>query len=256
MTDPAPSSALRELRAQLSQPAAWLLFGCAAGLLTLVAPFNTDHLMRPVPRAVYWFGMAVLTYSTGALVTDAVSARLSGSGPGTRTLVMAAAAGLALPPVVIVYNWAVFGRPGLGALWPDALTIAGIAVIVTLAFAILGANRSVDQTEAAPSAPVLLDRLPVDKRGTLVAISVEDHYVRIRTERGEEMVLMRLGDAIRESAPVAGLQVHRSHWVARDQVTAARREGDRAILTMAHGPDIPASRRYVPALREAGLLPG
>jgi DNA-binding LytR/AlgR family response regulator len=101
----------------------------------------------------------------------------------------------------------------------------------------------------------LLDRLPLDKRGPLVSISVEDHYVRVRTAQGEELLLMRLTDAIREVGASKGVQVHRSHWVALDAVRAARREGDRAILTMAHGPEIPVSRTNVPAIREAGLLP-
>ena len=67
---------------------------------------------------------------------------------------------------------------------------------------------------------------------------------------------MRLADAIAETGDTAGLQVHRSHWVALDQVRGVRREGDRAILSMAHGPDIPASRSNIAALKEAGLLPG
>jgi DNA-binding LytR/AlgR family response regulator len=88
-----------------------------------------------------------------------------------------------------------------------------------------------------------------------VALSVEDHYVRIRTTRGEDMVLMRLTDAIREAAPTPGLRVHRSHWVAIAGVANARRDGDRAILKMIAGGDIPASRSHIPALRQAGLLP-
>lgn len=103
--------------------------------------------------------------------------------------------------------------------------------------------------------PRLLDRLPPDKRGRLVAPSVDDHYVRVRTTRGEDMLLMRLGDAIRVTAPTPGLRVHRSHWVARDAVQTVRREGDRAVSKMTVGGDNPASRSHIPALREAGLLP-
>ena len=92
-------------------------------------------------------------------------------------------------------------------------------------------------------------------RGALVALSSEDHYTRIRTTRGEELVLIRLADAIREAEPVKGLQVHRSHWVALDHIAAARRDGDRAILRLSIGSDIPVSRANVARLREAGLLP-
>jgi len=69
------------------------------------------------------------------------------------------------------------------------------------------------------------------------------------------MILMRLSDAIRETAPVRGLQVHRSHWVALDQVTDSRRAGAGAQVTTSAGDDIPVSRTYVKALRESGLLP-
>jgi DNA-binding LytR/AlgR family response regulator len=42
--------------------------------------------------------------------------------------------------------------------------------------------------------------------------------------------------------------------VALKAVTAARREGDRAILTIVDGTEIPVSRSNVPGLREEGLL--
>jgi DNA-binding LytR/AlgR family response regulator len=51
------------------------------------------------------------------------------------------------------------------------------------------------------------------------------------------------------------LQVHRAHWVARDQVRTARRSGARAILTMTDGSEVPVSRSFVPVVKAAGLLP-
>jgi hypothetical protein len=60
------------------------------------------------------------------------------------------------------------------------------------------------------------------------------------TEKEEEMGLMRLADAMREVGDTRGAPVHRVHWVAFDQVRAARREGDRTNL---------------PKVKEAGLLP-
>ena len=87
-----------------------------------------------------------------------------------------------------------------------------------------------------------------------MSLSVQDHYVEVTTTKGRELILLRLGDAMAEVGETAGLQVHRSHWVATDQVTAARRDGARAILTMSDGRDIPVSRTYVPAIKEAGLL--
>ena len=108
---------------------------------------------------------------------------------------------------------------------------------------------------ATTQSPALLDRLPFDKRGPLLALSVSDHYVEVRTSKGHELLLMRLSDAIRETAPEPGLQIHRSHWVAKSAVQSARRDGARAFLTLIDGTEVPASRTYLPALKEAGLLP-
>nr|WP_255552328.1 LytTR family DNA-binding domain-containing protein [Maritimibacter dapengensis] len=101
----------------------------------------------------------------------------------------------------------------------------------------------------------ILDRLPIEKRGPLISLSVQDHYVEVATTKGTELVLLRLSDAMAEVGDTPGLQVHRSHWIATGAVKSARRDGARAILTMADGRDIPVSRTYLPAIKEAGLLP-
>ena len=82
---------------------------------------------------------------------------------------------------------------------------------------------------------------------------VEDHYVDIVTDKGKTLVLMRLADAIRETAPIAGLQIHRSHWVARDAVVKVHRSDGKLILELSNGLKLPVSRGYLPAAKEAGL---
>ena len=108
-------------------------------------------------------------------------------------------------------------------------------------------------TAARP--PLVLERLPLGKRGQILGFSVQDHYVQVMTSAGKELVLMRLADAIREAGDLPGLQVHRSHWVATGGVTEVRRTGETAILTLSNGTEVPVSRRYIKDLRQAGLLP-
>ena len=129
-------------------------------------------------------------------------------------------------------------------------------MIVSGAFSLI-ARQSAQSAPAPMQAvqPTILDRIPLDKRGPLVALSVEDHYVRVQTVKGEELILMRLSDAIKEVGMILGAKVHRSHWVAFEHVTAARREADRAILTLTTGRDIPVSRANLAKIKEAGLLP-
>jgi DNA-binding LytR/AlgR family response regulator len=249
-------SALREMRSHFGDPATLFALGAVAAVLTLVAPFGTDTSLTTGFRAVYWLVIVLTTYTAGfgvdILLRPHLPHRLAQA-------VNPFVVGLVVTGVVVVVNLLLMGRVPGGRSWvSDLLTIYAIAALVAAAMqTVLAslAHRAPRSQDAAAELPAILDRLPLDKRGDLVALSVEDHYVRVRTVNGEEMTLMRLSDAIRETAPVPGLRVHRSHWVAVAQVTSARRDGDRAILGMAHGGDIPVSRSHIPAVREAGLLP-
>lgn len=82
---------------------------------------------------------------------------------------------------------------------------------------------------------------------------MQDHYVEIRTDKGGALVLMRLADAIAETEGVAGLQIHRSHWIAIGQVAQSVRLGGRLMLKMKDGTMLPVSRSYIEEVRAAGL---
>ena len=69
------------------------------------------------------------------------------------------------------------------------------------------------------------------------------------------MLLMRLSDAINEVGATDGLQIHRSHWVAMDQISDVRRINDRGEVTLSSGDTRPISRGYMNAARDAGLVP-
>ena len=86
-------------------------------------------------------------------------------------------------------------------------------------------------------------------------MNVMDHYVEVTTTRGKHLILMRFKDAIAEIPPQLGLQIHRSHWVASDQVQAHRRDGKQLLLITTAQDALPVSRRYQKAVLMAGLLP-
>ncbi len=105
-------------------------------------------------------------------------------------------------------------------------------------------------TAAAP----ILDRLPVARRGRLLHLQVRDHYVEIHTDRGSELVLMRFGDALKELGGTEGMQVHRSHWIARAAVKKIVRRAGRTAAFLENGAEVPVSRRYARALRDANWV--
>ena len=102
-------------------------------------------------------------------------------------------------------------------------------------------------------APILA-RVPLPQRGRLLALVVEDHYVDIVTDKGKALVLMRLADAMRETGAVTGLQIHRSHWVARDAVVRAQRNEGKLSLELSNGMRLPVSRGFLQAVKQAGLV--
>ena len=81
-------------------------------------------------------------------------------------------------------------------------------------------------------------------------MEAEDHYLRLHTSKGQDLILMRLSDAVAELEGIEGAQVHRSWWVARDAIADAVRGDGRATLTLKDGAEVPVSRTYARLLRE------
>ncbi len=257
MTDPAPSSALRELRRHLTRPTVLAAQAGVALVAGLSGPFGTFEALGLTARLAYWAAVVFGTYALGAAVTVALEPRLAGRPVWQGVAALGLAVGAAVTVLLVLLNLPVHGWLG----WRRLIDPAGAAGAFVVAFVVVGLRALwAAQAAAAPpppparAAPRILNRLPLERRGALVALSVQDHYVEVVTTRGRDLVLMRLSDAIAEAEGVAGLQVHRSHWVAIDQVRGARRQGDGAVLTLSDGREVPVSRARLRAVRAAGLL--
>ena len=83
---------------------------------------------------------------------------------------------------------------------------------------------------------------------------MEDHYVRVHTSAGSDLILMPMGQAIDAMGSRDGLRVHRSWWVARDAVEAAVPDGRQWRLRLRGGLEAPVSRPNIARLREAGWI--
>ena len=95
----------------------------------------------------------------------------------------------------------------------------------------------------ATPAPKLLARVPQLTHATQVwALTAQDHYVRVLTDQGAALILMRLGDAIGECADIQGIRTHRSHWINLTAVGQAQDVRKTATLTLKNGETIPVSK--------------
>jgi hypothetical protein len=98
--------------------------------------------------------------------------------------------------------------------------------------------------QAAAAEARLIARLRPAARGALVAMRSEQNYVRVYTERGEDLILASLAGLAAELG-ASGVQVHRSWWVASAAVTGLRRgpNGQDAVLLTA-GLEAPIGRTF------------
>jgi hypothetical protein len=107
---------------------------------------------------------------------------------------------------------------------------------------------------APPASPDFLRRIPPALGRDLLALEMEDHYLRIHTALGSDLVLMRLRDALAELGEKRGLQVHRSWWVATGAVASVDRTPGRPILVLRNGLKVPVSKTFRESVKEAGWL--
>jgi len=74
-------------------------------------------------------------------------------------------------------------------------------------------------------------------------LKAEEHYVLLGLCDGTSTLLRgRLADAIAQVPPEAGLQVHRSHWVAKSALADLERRREGWRLRLHNGTDIPVAR--------------
>jgi len=115
-------------------------------------------------------------------------------------------------------------------------------------------NVTESEAVAAADAGTLFAQLP-ERLGTeVIALQMEDHYVRVHTPRGSALVLMPMGQAVAAMEDVDGERVHRSWWVARAAVEDAVKDGRNLRLRLTGGLEAPVARTTVARLREAGWL--
>jgi len=106
----------------------------------------------------------------------------------------------------------------------------------------------------APAPAKLLAAMSPRLGQEVLALQGEDHYVRVHTPLGSELLLMRLRDAVADLGGLEGEQVHRSWWVARGAVAAVRANGRRLTLTLDNGLEVPVSRQAASRIRRAGWM--
>lgn len=233
--------------------ARWIACAIAGGVvLGALGPFGSYANGGLLVRCGYWVAaMLVAQVLYGAALQLVM--RIAPSRSRARWPLLVIAVLLVSVPQALVTRALAFRLwPALARFGPDRLVWFGqtatIGLIATAAVALVlwrGAlpGQAGDPVRT-PAEPLARD---------VLALQMEDHYVRVHTARGSELILMPLGQAI-ERMPVEGLRTHRSWWIARHAVVAIDGTPRAMRLHLSNGVIAPVARSAVAHLKAAGWI--
>lgn len=93
-------------------------------------------------------------------------------------------------------------------------------------------------------------QLPDDKRGNILYMKSELHYLMVVTDKGRALILSSLKDAIADLPVELGFQPHRSYWVRRSAIKKLIRQGRQGQLVMLDDYRVPVSRQQLAQVSE------
>ena len=242
----------------MARPAApaWRRFAADVGLwaaigvvMAFLGPFGSAERTLP-ERLLYWQVCMV----GGGLIGVAIDApvRRLAAHFWLRLAIVSVAM---TPGVVLLVAGANHWLAGMRLTWPNVL--APWFQVFVVCFAAMLVRQLV---WTAPAPPVAVSVEPPDpleafrrrRAAGLIAVEAEDHYLRVHTDAGEELITARFGDALSELAAAPGFQTHRSWWVAADAIDEVKWSRGRGEARLKCGLVVPVSRSQAPALKDAG----
>ncbi len=223
----------------------------AGTFLSILAPYGTGTISF-IPRFIYWTVLCGAG-GVGAGLFLPLARRLKWN-PGEPFTIFGQSitSSILVTFMLVAWNyWHSSHVNGIEALilfffvWVIGITITTIAHLAER-----GSDPAIKTSEKTPD---IIARLkPKFRSSKIYALASEDHYVRVYTDTGEDLILMRLGDAIKECTPLSGLQTHRSWWVAEQGVKSVTRSEGKMQIELHSGQRVPVSRSNSKAVKEAG----
>ncbi|WP_454701062.1 LytTR family DNA-binding domain-containing protein [Agrobacterium burrii] len=252
-------STLREMYAILQSRRLWLTFLAILAIFILTGPFGTSETMSFADRLLYWTIVQTGAWAIAIVFSIVANAILAARIESmlARMMIGSLLASLPIGLLLGLTNHTFYDNQlGFLSILKSSLTALPLCAIFCL-LSYLTARQSLQTTAEThddagrkeTNTATLLERLPPQKRGELLRLSVEDHYTEVVTTRGRQLVLLRFADAMKEIGNTQGLQVHRSHWIADADVASLRKHAGRLHLITGDGTEIPVSRSYNAAVQ-------
>jgi LytTr DNA-binding domain len=239
---------LAALRADVRSGVPVIIWLTLTFAVVISGPFGSYANHSMIERLLYWPPILAVAVAMSVTLRAFVSGGLGYCDTVKAAFLTAFLVAAALSPLIFLAVGQIFD-PVFGGLFGFSeifLMVGSVSLgVCSLRVATEPATFAPgDPVAAVADVPRLLRRLDPALQGDLWAITVRDHYVDVQTSAGKSSLLLRFSDAIAEAEPVAGAQVHRSHWVAWDGVGSVCREGGKMRLHLKNGDQIPVSRNH------------
>lgn len=243
-----PSAATRRLAADV---ALWAGIGV---VMAVLGPFGSSENSL-IERLVYWQICMVGGGVIGIALDHPIRIVLPAFWPRLLSVSVAMT-----PFVTILVALTNHWLGGMRLTW-DNLFQPWFQVFVVCFAAMLfrqlvwGRAPAVAPAEPSAADPVeaFRQRLSARRRAAeLLAVEAEDHYLRVHTDAGQELITARFGDALSELATTPGFRTHRSWWVAASAIEDVKWLRGRGEARLTNGMLVPISRGQAAPLKAAG----
>lgn len=254
-------STLREIHAFARSRHFWVVFFAIIVMFATVGPFGTSEHMTLAPRLAFWLinmasgtGIAVVCSLIAANYLDGlIASRFARILIGS----LLSSFPIGLLSMLLVSSWH-NADISWNAYFKSLASSLPLCAILPLFYWTALRHEPQGETNAAAPArktvqpetvrpvepPPLLARLKPENRGPILRLSAEDHYTETVTTRGRELLLIRFSDALQELGDTEGMQIHRSHWVARAHFQKLETRNGKLMAILKNGSELPVSRSF------------
>jgi len=233
----------------------------------LTGLYNSDQAPAGL-RFVYWVSVMVL----GGIVTIAFETALLHWKPEWAKrawLSLFLVSLLATTPQTLIVAFFEVTLFNHSTIWPQLIPLwVNVAIVIIPMVALLRALRLITKPQNQPvesrsqdlASPTNLSPPPLIsqhlgaqfRKAPLIALQAEDHYVRVHTKAGSDLVLLRFVDALTSVEDRKGFRLHRSWWVSEEAIKSVQFSRGSGEVLLKNDVSAPLSRTYAPDLKQAG----
>lgn len=236
---------LRQMQAQFVEAKFYGYIGVAVLILTLSGPFGTLEHYNFLERFAYWAILTPVTYVLASGVATFVTVLLKRKSVNDWLSYILGGSAAGVIVGIFVWLFGIFLQQSFGQSLTGLLKVMTYTIPITIGITMLF-KLSEKKTQAQSSEKTagirFFHRIPKELGRDLISLNSQDHYIKVTTSFGSDLILMRLSDAVVELKEHDGIQPHRSWWVSKNHVASIKTITGKKMLELKNGDLIPISR--------------